>query len=92
MNKKTLCQYCHQPLQRLECACYDDEDSEYISIHACKGGVLWFLSLFLPSYKKRLEEHRFKITCANEECIGYLDGCMVNKRNSFSLSWKYSWR
>ena len=78
-----LCQYCHKPKQKVDCIKVGRElmcDDCY-SIHEATSGLLWFLSLFFNSYKKRLEAFRFKVTCANKDCIGYLDGCYVNKHN-----------
>ena len=90
-EKNTLCKYCHKPLQKIECP-KEDENSEYdMNIHEFVTFILWFISLFVTSYKKKLEEHKFKITCVNEDCIGYLDGCMVNKNKSLTKSWQYTW-
>ena len=88
-KNKILCKYCHKPLKKIECP-KEDEDSEYgMNIHELVTFILWFISLFVTSYKKKLEEHKFKITCVNEDCIGYFDGCMVNKNKSFTKSWEY---
>ncbi len=77
-----LCQYCHKPKQKVDCVkegrrlmCGEDG----YSIHEFTSAVLWFISLFFKSYKEKLEAHRFKVTCVNKDCIGYLDGCYVNK-------------
>jgi len=88
-EKKIICKYCHKPLEKIKCP-KEDEDSEYaMNIHESVTFILWLISLFVTSYKKKLEEHKFKTTCVNEDCIGYLDGCMVNKNKSFRKSWKY---
>ena len=79
-----LCQYCHKPKQKVDCVKEGRRlmgSIDGYSIHEFIAFILWFLSLFFKSYKKKLEEHRFKITCANKDCIGYLDGCYVNKYN-----------
>jgi len=87
LNKKEKsCQYCHKKLERIECSKFDNISEYDISIHEVITFVFWLISLFISSYKKKLEEHKFKITCINKDCIGYLDGCMVNK---YTTTWQY---
>ena len=81
-----LCQYCHKQLEKIECPKENGNGEYSMNIHEVISVILWFISLFVASYKKRLKEHKFKITCINEDCIGYLDGCMVNK---YRLIWQY---
>ena len=81
-----LCKYCHKPLEKVECSKFNDSSEYDISFHEFFTFILWFISLFIDSYKKKLKEHKFKITCTNKDCIGYLDGCMVNKYQS---TWYY---
>ncbi len=73
------CKYCHQTMKKVDCA-KEGKNTEYdFSIHEFITFVLWLVSLFFSSYKEKLEKHKFKITCVNKDCIGYLDGCYVNK-------------
>jgi len=77
-----ICKYCHKPKQKVDCIkegrkLMGSEDG--YSFHEAIAFVLWFLSLFFDSFKKRLDNHKFKVTCYNKDCIGYLEGCYVNK-------------
>ena len=73
------CKYCHKTMKKVNCA-EEEQNIDYaFSIHEFVTFVLWFVSLFKHSYKEKLEKHKFKITCVNKDCIGYLDGCYVNK-------------
>ena len=91
LNKKEnsrvlLCQYCRKKLEKVECSKECDDSEDGMDIHEIVTFVFWIISLFISSYKKKLEEHKFKITCINKDCIGYLDGCMVNK---YTTTWQY---
>jgi len=81
-----LCQYCHKKLKKVECSKFNDDTESDVSFHEVVTFLFWVLSLFIVSYKKKLEEHKFKITCVNKDCIGYLDGCMVNK---YTTTWQF---
>ena len=70
-----LCQYCHKQLEKIECPKENGNGEYSMNIHEAVTFILWFISLFVASYKKRLKEHKFKITC------------MVNK---YRLIWQYS--
>ena len=81
------CQYCRKKLKRID-SLEEDENSEYnINIHELITFILWFISLFLVSYKKRLEEHKLKMTCINKDCIGYLDGYTIGDK--YTTIWQY---
>ena len=73
------CKYCHQPMKKVECAKEEKCNKYSFTIHEVITFILWFISLFFNSYKEKLEKHKFKITCVNRDCIGYLDDCYVNK-------------
>jgi len=75
-----LCKYCKQPKEKIDCAKYDKGCYDCVfSIHEGITFILFILSLFFSSYKEKLEKHKYKVTCVNKDCIGYLDGCYVNK-------------
>ena len=80
------CKYCHQAMQKVDCAkkhennVIDDEHDYTFSIHEFITFLLWVISLFVSSYKEKLEQHKYKITCVNKDCLGYLNGCYVNRK------------
>jgi hypothetical protein len=76
---KISCKYCHHMLKKVDCAKEGGSDDDDFSIHEVISFVLWIISFFIHSYKDKLEKHKFKTTCVNKDCIGYLDGCYVNK-------------
>jgi len=76
---KISCKYCHHILKKVDCAKQEENDDYDFSIHEVISFVLWIISFFIHSYKDKLEKHKFKTTCVNKDCIGYLDGCYVNK-------------
>ena len=80
--KQNLCKYCHKPLEKIDCAKYEKSDEYAFSIHESITFVLYLISLFLPSYRDKLEKHKYKITCINKDCIEYLKGCYVNKHSN----------
>jgi len=83
-----MCPYCKKPLETIECAKYHaDEDT--FSFHEAITFVLYVISLVLPSFRKRLNDHKYKTTCTNKDCIGYLDGCYVNKHYFKKTIWEY---
>lgn len=82
------CKYCKHQLEEVECAKYDEYEECDFSFHEVIGFVYWILSFVLSSYKIKLNEHKYKITCINIDCIGYLAGCVIQKRSNFS--WSYS--
>ena len=85
-NSVKSCQYCHKKLEKVECSRFNNSSEYDISFHEIVTFVFWFVSLFIASYKEKLKAHKFKITCTNKDCIGYLNGCMVNKYQS---TWQY---
>lgn len=86
---RNLCKYCHKLLEKVDCAKYEQSDEYAFSIHEVITFVLYVISLFLPSFRDKVEKHKYKITCTNKDCIEYLKGCYVNKHNYTNTIFEY---
>ena len=74
------CKYCNRDLQKIDCLKYSKDIEDTISIHKAIVLFLSIVSFFYMPAKNILSSFRYKITCINRDCIGYLDKCCcVNK-------------
>ena len=83
------CKYCHKPQEKVECSKYHEDDEYDFSIHEVITFVLFTISVFLPSFKKKLDKHKYKMTCTNKDCIDYLKGCYVNRHKKTIWEYKF---
>jgi hypothetical protein len=84
-----LCAYCHMPQEKVECSKYENNDEYDFSFHEVITFVLSIISIFLPSFKKKLNNHKYKITCTNKDCIDYLKDCYVRRHQKTIWEYKF---
>jgi len=82
------CKYCKKDLQKIDCLKYSKDTQDGVSIHKVIVILLTMISYIYKPAKSTLANFRYKTTCTNKDCIGYLDGCCCVNKHSNSYEFK----
>jgi len=82
------CKYCKKDLQKIDCLKFNKNIEDTISIHSAIVLLLTIVSFIYKPAKTALAKFRYKITCVNKDCIGYLDECCCVNKYAFSFKFR----